>query len=76
MYTCTPSSDFVLDTLPAPYNNIIVGGGFSGHGFKFAPIIGEILVDLALEGHTRYDVSNFKLDRVIQSEKETAAKTM
>ena len=82
MYTVTPTADFVLDTLPAPYDNITIGGGFSGHGFKFAPIIGEILVDLALEGASKYDVSNFTLDRVIQSAKEAAppaaaaAKTM
>ena len=42
-YTTTPTDDFVLDRV----GPIIVGAGFSGHGFKFAPAIGRVLVDLA-----------------------------
>ncbi len=44
----TPDGDFIIDRLPqAP--NIIVASPCSGHGFKFAPVIGEILADLAIE---------------------------
>lgn len=47
-YTTTPTEDFVVDRV----GPIVVGAGFSGHGFKFAPAIGRILADLA----TRDDV--------------------
>lgn len=43
-YTTTPTSDFILDRA----GPIVVGAGFSGHGFKFAPAIGRVLADLAL----------------------------
>ena len=36
-----------------------VAAGFSGHGFKFAPVVGEILADLALEGSTRHPIGLF-----------------
>lgn len=49
LYTSTPSEDFVLDRLPADAR-ITVGAGFSGHGFKFAPLIGEALAELSLHG--------------------------
>ncbi len=41
-YTTTPSEDFVLDRV----GPIVVGAGFSGHGFKFTPAIGRVLADL------------------------------
>jgi sarcosine oxidase len=44
-YTTTPDSDLVLDRR----GRVVVGAGFSGHGFKFAPAIGRVLADLALE---------------------------
>ena len=62
LYTVTPDRDFIIDRLPdAP--NIIVASPCSGHGFKFAPVIGEILADLALEGGTPHDISRFRLSR-------------
>ena len=45
LYTCTPDHRFLLDRV----GQVVVGGGFSGHGFKFAPAIGRILADLALD---------------------------
>ena len=55
IYTMTPDHDFIIDRLPgAP--NIIVASPCSGHGFKFAPVIGEILADLATEGGTAHDI--------------------
>jgi sarcosine oxidase len=48
MYTVTPDRDFVVDRDPR-YANVIFGAGFSGHGFKFAPAIGEMLATLALD---------------------------
>jgi sarcosine oxidase len=43
-YTTTPTTDFILDRV----GPIVVGAGFSGHGFKFVPAIGRVLADLAL----------------------------
>jgi sarcosine oxidase len=48
MYTVTPDHDFIVDRHPA-WPQVAIGAGFSGHGFKFAPAIGEALVDLALD---------------------------
>jgi sarcosine oxidase len=55
--------DFVIDRHPeAP--QIVLASPCSGHGFKFAPVIGEILADLALDGSTPHDISRFRLDRL------------
>lgn len=52
MYTCTPDENFVLDYLPGYENEVAIAAGFSGHGFKFAPVVGEIMADLAMNGGT------------------------
>jgi sarcosine oxidase len=58
----TPDGDFLIDRLPgAP--NIIVASPCSCHGFKFAPVVGEILADLATTGATRHDIARFSLKR-------------
>jgi sarcosine oxidase len=56
MYTNTPDRHFVLDRHPA-YGNVVYGCGFSGHGFKFASAIGEVMADLAMDGATRHDIA-------------------
>ena len=62
LYTMTPDGDFLIDHLPgAP--QVIVASPCSGHGFKFAPVIGEILADLATHGATRHDIARFSLSR-------------
>jgi len=55
MYTNTPDRHFILDRHPV-HDSIVYGCGFSGHGFKFASVIGEVLADLALDGVTRHDI--------------------
>ena len=62
LYTMAPDGDFILDRLPGS-PDIIVASPCSGHGFKFAPVIGEILADLATTGATRHDISRFRLAR-------------
>jgi sarcosine oxidase len=62
LYTMTPDGDFVIDRLPGQ-PNIIVASPCSGHGFKFGPVIGEILADLATCGTTRHDIGRFRLER-------------
>ena len=62
LYTMTPDGDFIIDHMPgAP--DVIVASPCSGHGFKFAPVIGEIAADLAVDGATRHDISRFELAR-------------
>ncbi len=60
LYTCTATEDFILDRSPADAR-IVVGAGFSGHGFKFAPLVGRILAELALDG--RSSVPEFEAER-------------
>jgi sarcosine oxidase len=61
-YTMTPDSDFILDRLPdAP--QVVVASPCSGHGFKFAPVIGDVIADLVADGGTRRDISRFALAR-------------
>ncbi len=62
LYTKTPDEHFILDRHPE-YPNVVIGGGFSGHGFKFGPALGEVLRDLALTGGSSFDLSLFKLGR-------------
>lgn len=66
MYTVTPDHHFVIDTHPR-YPNVSVACGFSGHGFKFASVVGEILADLAESGTTRYDIGLFSATRTFPS---------
>src|SRR5262249_14712930 len=61
-YTMTPDGDFILDRLPGAAN-IIVASPCSGHGFKFAPVIGEIVADLVTRGDTSHHISRFRLAR-------------
>ncbi len=62
LYTMAPDGDFIIDRLPhAP--QIVVASPCSGHGFKFAPVIGEILADLATTGATSHDIARFALAR-------------
>jgi sarcosine oxidase len=55
MYTLTPDRHFIVDRDPA-HSHVAFGAGFSGHGFKFTPVIGEALVDLATEGRTELPI--------------------
>lgn len=61
-YELTPDEDFIIDHHPL-YKNVVIAGGFSGHGFKFASVVGEVLADLALNGRTSWDISPFRLSR-------------
>lgn len=42
---------------------VTIACGFSGHGFKFASVVGEVLADLAGYGHTRHPIALFRLGR-------------
>lgn len=62
MYTLTPDRHFVIDRHPL-YPQVAVACGFSGHGFKFAPTVGEILADLTLTGRTDHPIDLFRAGR-------------
>ena len=62
LFTNTPDGDFLLDRHPT-HENVVVGAGFSGHGFKFASVVGEVLADLAVEGATDHPVGLFDVGR-------------
>ncbi len=58
LYDMTDNSDFVLDSDPEN-SNIVYGYGFSGHGFKFAPLIGKLLAELALDSKPSVNLERF-----------------
>ena len=66
IYTSTPDADFIVDSHPDD-PRIILASACSGHGFKFASVLGEILADLATSGSTRHDISRFGLARLSTS---------
>jgi sarcosine oxidase len=62
LFELSPDEHFIVDRHPdAP--SAVVAAGFSGHGYKFCSVIGEILADLALHGTTRHDIRLFRIDR-------------
>lgn len=65
MYTRTPDCHFCIDRHPE-WPNVIVGAGFSGHGFKFTSVLGEALADLALDGKTSLPVGFLSLARLFE----------
>jgi sarcosine oxidase len=58
MYTMTPDEHFIIGTHPQ-FSNVSIASGFSGHGFKFASVVGEILADLACGGKTSHPIDVF-----------------
>ncbi|WP_230351830.1 N-methyl-L-tryptophan oxidase [Lelliottia sp. WAP21] len=61
-YDNTPDEDFIIDTLPGHENTLIISG-LSGHGFKFASVLGEIAADFSQGIAPRFDLSPFSLSR-------------
>jgi sarcosine oxidase len=72
-YTMTPDEDFAIGLHPG-HPAIVIAAPCSGHGFKFAPTIGEICADLATRGATRHDIERFRLDRPALREEWTPAR--
>ncbi|CAB4266572.1 unnamed protein product [Prunus armeniaca] len=71
MYSMTPDEDFVIDFLGGEFGkDVVVGGGFSDHGFKLSPVVGRILADLALCGETQgVDLKHFRIARFQENPK-------
>ena len=64
LYTNTPDLHFVIGPHPQ-HPEAILAGGFSGHGFKFCSVVGEILAELATAGATQHDIRLFVPRRFI-----------
>jgi sarcosine oxidase len=66
MCTYTVDHNFIIDRHPE-HPQVVFGCGFSGRGYKFAPVVGEILADLALDGKTRHDIDFLSADRFAEA---------
>jgi len=66
MYSNTPDEHFVI-ARPDGYANVTVACGFSGHGFKFVPVVGEVLADLATAGTTAHPIGLFDPRRLVST---------
>jgi sarcosine oxidase len=62
MFTNSPDEHFILDLHPATAR-VAIAAGFSGHGFKFCSVVGEIMADLVTRGSTRHNIAPFRLNR-------------
>jgi sarcosine oxidase len=69
LYTKTPDEHFILDRHPA-HPQVVIAGGFSGHGFKFGSVIGEVITGL-LNGASAHDLSLFKVTRFAGTPQQT-----
>jgi len=63
MYPGAPDDDFLLGVHPDSAGRVVLAMGFSGHGFKFVPVVGEIVADLVVDGSTRHDIAFLSPDR-------------
>jgi sarcosine oxidase len=62
LYTMTPDDTFIIDRMPG-HPHVIIASPCCGHGFKFSPVVGEILADLSTRGETAHDIRPFRLGR-------------
>ncbi len=62
LYTLSSDNDFIVDFHPEDHR-VIFACGFSGHGFKFGSVMGEVLSQMALAGESELDISIFALNR-------------
>lgn len=62
-YTMSPDDHFIVDRHPA-HAQVTFAAGLSGHGFKFAPVIGEALADIVVDGGTDLQINFLRLDRL------------
>ena len=63
MYTNSPDENFILDYLPGYDKDVVIATGFSGHGFKFVSVVGEIMADLAMKGSTIQPIGFLRANR-------------
>ncbi len=64
LYSNSPDEHFIIDHLPDSNQQVAIAWGFSGHGFKFVSVVGEILADLVIEGETELNIDFLRAGRV------------
>jgi sarcosine oxidase len=64
LYTNTPDLNFIIDLHPLYGQQVVVVSACSGHGFKFATVVGEIAAELLEAGASQHDVSMFRMSRL------------
>jgi sarcosine oxidase len=64
LYTNSPDQHFIIDHLPGYEKDVAIAAGFSGHGFKFVSVIGEIMADLAMKGQTKLPIGFLRASRL------------
>jgi sarcosine oxidase len=62
LFTNSPDGHFILDRHP-DHPEVAIAAGFSGHGYKFCSVIGEVMADLVQRGDARHDIDFFRLKR-------------
>jgi len=72
LYTMTPDETFIIDRM-AGFPHIIIASPCCGHGFKFSPVVGEILADLVTRGTTDHAIGQFRLQRFAEPANGTIA---
>lgn len=60
MYTMSKDTNFIIDTYPG-HPNVHFAAGFSGHGFKFSSVVGEVLTELTLDGKTKSPIDFLRI---------------
>ncbi|HEX6573560.1 MAG TPA: N-methyl-L-tryptophan oxidase [Gemmatimonadaceae bacterium] len=65
LFTNTPDHDFIID-FHADYPRVLISSACSGHGFKFASVVGEIQADMVVSGRSAFDLSPFRLSRFLR----------
>ena len=66
LYTNTPDYNFVIGSHPS-HPSVTIASACSGHGFKFASVLGEVVADLVVSGKTQFDVEFLRPDRFTKS---------
>ena len=74
LYTNTPDAHFIIDIHPKR-PNIVLSSSCSGHGFKFAPAIGEALAELSIDRQSQHDLELFRIDRFVEPLTRQAVQT-
>ena len=72
LYTNTPDRHFLIDWYPS-CPNVLIASPCSGHGFKYASALGEVLTDLAFTGETPFDLSPFRFPRLAPADAGTSS---
>lgn len=63
LYSNSEDADFIIDFVPETDSRVVIAAGFSGHGFKFASVVGELLADLATKGKTDLPIEFLSIHR-------------